>query len=63
MTEGDPSFNEYHRQGMVCLTLANLSPVPDVQNRWLLMAQTWFRLAVEPPSHSDFSNVVQLKSR
>ena len=66
MTEGKPSFAEYQRQGMTCLTMANLSPVPDVQNRWLLMAQTWFRLAqkaAEPPSQSHPSNVVPLKSR
>ena len=66
MTEGKPGFGEYHRQGMVCLAMANLSHVPDVQNRWLLMAQTWFRLAqkaAEAPSQSDPSNVVQLKSR
>ena len=66
MTEGKPNFGEYHRQGMVCLTAANLSHVPDVQNCWLLMAQTWFRLAqkaAEVPSQSDPSNVVPLKSR
>ena len=65
MTEGKPSFVEYHRQGMVCLTMANQSHVPDVQNRWLLMAQTWFRLAqkaAEAPSQSDPSNVVPLRT-
>ena len=65
MTEDKPSFGEYHRQGVVCLTMANLSPVPDVQNRWLLMAQTWFVLAqkaAEPPQ-SNPSNVVPFKSR
>ena len=66
MTEGEPSFGEYHRQGMACLTLANLSDVPDIQARWLMMSRTWFELAQkadEPTSQSDPSNVVQLKSR
>ena len=45
MTEGEPSFGEYHRQGMACLFLARLSDVPDVQARWLMMSQTWFKLA------------------
>jgi hypothetical protein len=66
MTEDQASFGEYHRQGMACLTLANLSDVPDIQARWLMMSQTWFRLAQktdEPVLQSDPSNVVKLKSR
>ena len=46
MTEDKPSFGEYHRQGMACLTMARQwSGLPDVQDRWLMMAQTWFKLA------------------
>ena len=66
MTEGEPSFGEYHRQGMACLFLARLSDVPDVQARWLMMSQTWFKLAQkadDPSSQSNRSNVVPLKSR
>jgi hypothetical protein len=66
MTEGKPNFGEYHRQGMACLTLANLSDVPDIQARWLMMSRTWFELAQkadEPTSQNDPSNVVHLKSR
>ena len=66
MTEGEPSFGEYHRQGMACLFLARLSDVPDVQARWLMMSQTWFKLAQKAddlPSQGDPSNVVPLKSR
>jgi hypothetical protein len=66
MTEGKPSFGDYHRQGMACLTLANLSDVPDIQAGWLMMSQTWFRLAQkadEPSSQRNSSNVVPLKSR
>ena len=51
---------------MACLTLANLSDVPDIQARWLMMSRTWFELAQkadEPASQSDSSNVVPLKSR
>jgi hypothetical protein len=65
MTEGKPPFGEYHRQGVACLTMARLSDVPDVQARWLLMSQAWFKLAQQaddPPSESDSSNVVPLKS-
>jgi hypothetical protein len=65
MTEGTPSFAEYHRQGMACLTLANLSDVPDIQTRWLLMAQTWFKLAEKTddptPSQTASSNVIPLR--
>ena len=66
MTEAKPNFGEYHRQGMACLTMARLSDVPDVQARWLMMSQTWFKLAQKAddlPSQSDLSNVVPLKSR
>jgi hypothetical protein len=45
MTEGTPSFAEYHRQGMACLAMARLSDVPGIQARWLMFANTWFRLA------------------
>jgi hypothetical protein len=65
MTEGEASFGEYHRQGMACLAMARLSDVPDVQARWLMISQTWFRLAQkadEPAPQSDTSNVVPLKS-
>jgi hypothetical protein len=66
MTEGEPSFGEYHRQGMACLFLARLSDVPDVQARWFMMSQTWFKLAQkadDPSSQSNRSNVVPLNSR
>jgi hypothetical protein len=66
MTEEKPSFGEYHRQGMACLTMARLSDVADVQARWLVMSQTWFKLAqkaVGPPSQSDTSNVKPIKSK
>ena len=60
------NFAEYHRQGMACLTIARLSDVPDVQARWLLIAQSWFRLAENAndpvaPSPTDFSNVIPLR--
>jgi hypothetical protein len=45
MTDAKPSFSEYHRQGMVCLTLAQLSDMPDVQAHWHKIAQNWFKLA------------------
>jgi hypothetical protein len=64
MTDGKPNFAEYHRQGMACLTLARLSDVPDIQARWLMMAQTWFRLAErtdEQLSRCDSSNVIPLR--
>ena len=51
---------------MACLTMARLSDVPDVQARWLMMSQTWFKLAQKAddlPSQGDPSNVVPLKSR
>ena len=67
MTEGEPSFGEYHRQGMACLTMARQwSGLPDVQARWLVMSQTWFKLAQkadESSPQSYPSNVVPLKSR
>jgi hypothetical protein len=65
MTDGKPSFGDYHRQGMACLSMARLSDVPDIQARWLLMSQTWFKLAQkadEPPSQGNSSNVLPLKA-
>jgi hypothetical protein len=65
MTEDKPSFGEYHRPGMACLTMARQSSdLPDVQTHWLMMAQTCFRLAqkaYDPPS--DPSKDVASKSR
>ncbi len=46
--------------------MARLSDVPDVQARWLVMSQTWFKLAqnaVGPPSQSGTSNVIPIKSK
>ena len=63
MTEGKPSFGEYHRQGMACLFLARLSDVPDVQARWLMMSQTWFKLAQNADAvHAHLSNVLEHSS-
>ena len=53
MTEGEPSFGEYHRPGMACLEMARQSDLPDEQAHWLMMAQTCFGLAqkaYDPPS-------------
>jgi hypothetical protein len=65
MTDEKPNFAEYHRQGMACLTLARLSDVPDIQHRWTMIAQTWFRLAemtTNPePQETKPSNIVSLR--
>ena len=65
MTDESPNFSEYHRQGLACLTMARLSDLPDIQARWLLMSQTWFRLAektLEPRKpQSASSNVIPLR--
>jgi hypothetical protein len=64
MTEKIPNFAEYHRQGMACLTLARLSDLPDIQIRWTMMAQTWFKLAEGLNNHSeqrDRPNVIPLR--
>ena len=57
-------FVEYHRLGMACLEMARQSSdLPDVQAHWLMMAQSWFRLARkadDPPS--DPSKDVPSKS-
>jgi hypothetical protein len=65
MTEKMPNFAEYHRQGMACLALARLSDVPDIQTRWMVMAQTWFKLAEGSnyhPEQSERPNVIPLRS-
>ena len=68
MTDAKPNFGEYHRQGMVCLTLAQLSDAPDVQANWLKMAQSWFKLAQnadgmpqQTESQIDSAKVIPLK--
>jgi hypothetical protein len=60
------NFAEYHRKGMACRAIARLSDVADVQALWLLIAQSWFRLAENAndplaPSPTDFSNVIPLR--
>ena len=47
MTESEPSFGEYHRQGMACHTMADYVPLARCANPLALMSQTWFRLAQE----------------
>jgi hypothetical protein len=68
MTDAKTTFGEYHRQGMVCLTLAQLSDVPDVQTHWLNVAQSWFKLAQnadgmpqQTAPRIDAANVIPLK--
>jgi len=68
MTDAKATFGEYHRQGMVCLTLAQLSDMPDVQAHWLKMAQSWFKLAQnadgmpqQSGSQIDSAKVIPLK--
>lgn len=57
--------DEYHRLYVACLGMAQQSDQPDIQSRWLRMAQAWLRLAEEirqattrPVNHS---NVISLK--
>ena len=66
MTEGSRTLANITAKAWRVLSLANLSDVPDVQARWLMMSQTWFKLAQkadDPSSQSNRSNVVPLKSR
>ena len=65
MFDESPNFAEYYRQGLACLIMARLSDIPDIQARWQLMSQTWFKLAektVEPrPPETADSNVIPLR--
>jgi hypothetical protein len=66
MTDVQLDFAEYHRQDMACLTVARLSDTPEIQARWQMIAQSWFRLAEKThnphsPDPSDFSNVIPMR--
>ena len=66
MTDVQLDFAEYHRQGMACLTIARLSDIPEIQARWQMIAQSWFRLAEkthnpDSTAPSDFSNVIPMR--
>jgi hypothetical protein len=43
---------DYHRLHIACLAMAKQSTLPDVQARWLAMANEWLKLAAEEGSRS-----------
>jgi hypothetical protein len=44
--------DEYRRLHAACLAMAKQSLTPDVQARWLAMANEWLKLAAEEGSRS-----------
>lgn len=58
--------DEYRRLHVACLGMAQQSKQPDIQSRWLCMAQAWLRRADEVQKTKywrvDSSNVLVLKA-
>jgi hypothetical protein len=59
--------DEYRRLYVACLGMAQQSDQPDIQSRWLKMAQAWLRLADEirqtTTRQVNRSNVISLNRR
>jgi hypothetical protein len=59
-------IEKYNCEGAECLTIATRSKSAELQARWLMMAQAWFRLAnncATKRPRSDSSNILQLPSK
>jgi hypothetical protein len=64
MMEATMRSDEYRRLYAACLTMAQQSELPNVQARWLTMAQAWLNRADEmrpkKANKIDCSNVISL---
>jgi hypothetical protein len=51
---------EFRKAAVDCLRLAQITSDPSARASLLLMAQSWFNLATEPRSQTDFDAAVRV---
>ena len=53
--------DEYIRLHAACISMAKQSTQPDVQARWLAMAEVWWKQAIEASERSQPNGGVEAK--